>query len=79
MYSLLNQFLAKAPRQTFVLTIDQIDLLVVGGLPRSARTYPVWWRNEDPSHSHCRAWGDAGFTAHPDLQGQRVTFRPRAT
>jgi hypothetical protein len=76
-YAPLNKFLVNAPRQPLALTLDKVDQLVDGGLPMSARKYPVWWGNDDPSHSHCRSWGDAGFTAHPDLSRQRVTFRPK--
>ncbi len=58
-------------------SITEISKIVPGGLPRSAFRWEAWWANEDPTHSHCRSWGDAGFTAHPDLAGQRVGFVPK--
>ncbi len=73
-YDPLRDFLAARAESTVTLTFSEIDDLV-GALPPSARKYEVWWLNNDPSHQHCQSWGEAGYTAHPDLRGGRVTFR----
>jgi hypothetical protein len=59
------------------LRLTDMDALVPGGLAPSAHKDNRWWANNDPSHPHCRAWGAAGFTAHPDLARGVVTFRPK--
>jgi Swt1-like HEPN len=75
-YDPLRDFLTERGAAPITLTFAQIDELV-GTLPRSARLYQLWWRNDDPSHHHCRSWNDAGYMAHPDLAAQNVAFRPR--
>jgi hypothetical protein len=75
-YDPLRDFLASRKAAPIILTFTQIDQLV-GTLPPSARAYHLWWRDDDPSHHHCRSWNDAGYTAHPDFDGQQVTFLPR--
>jgi hypothetical protein len=75
-YDPLRDFLSERGAGPVTLTFAQIDRLV-GTLPRSARLYRLWWRNDDPSHHHCRSWNDAGYTAHPDFSAQTVAFLPR--
>ncbi|WP_442934134.1 DUF7662 domain-containing protein [Micromonospora sp. CPCC 205561] len=58
-------------------TLDEMSELVPGGLPPSAYRYEAWWANGDQTHAHSRAWGDAGFTAHPDLADRAVRFVPK--
>ncbi|WP_436971069.1 DUF7662 domain-containing protein [Micromonospora coxensis] len=59
------------------LSFAEVSVLVPGGLPASAYRYQAWWNNGDHTHSHCRAWGDAGYDARPDIPRQRVRFVPR--
>ena len=54
--------------------LSRLDEVVPGGLPPSAFKYDAWWINGDRSHSHCRSWAAAGFTAHPNLRRQVVRF-----
>lgn len=75
-YDPLRAHLAQHSGQ-FAMRIDEMDAIVPGGLAPSARKDARWWLNDDPSHPHCRAWGDAGFTAHPALSRGLVTFRPK--
>lgn len=58
-------------------TLDEIANLLPGGLPPSAYRYEAWWANGDETHSHCRSWGEAGYSAHPDLASRTVRFVPR--
>jgi hypothetical protein len=75
-YDPLRRYLAERGGRPITLTFAQIDQLV-GALPPSARLHQLWWRNDDPSHSHCRSWNDVGYTAHPDFGAQKVAFLPR--
>jgi hypothetical protein len=74
-YDLLREHL-RTRGSRVVMTFDEIANLV-GGLPQSAYTYPVWWNNDDPTHSHSRSWGDAGYDADPDVAARTVTFNRR--
>ena len=56
------------------LTLDQLQQLVPD-MAKSASLDNRWWGNNDPSHSHCRAWADAGYDAHPNFARRTVTFR----
>jgi hypothetical protein len=47
---------------------------LVGGLPMSAHRYSAWWASDHATHVQARAWLDAGYTAHPDLASNKVTF-----
>lgn len=58
-------------------TLEEISALVPGGLPPSAYHYEAWWANGDRTHPHSRSWGDAGYTAHPDLGRRTVRFVPQ--
>lgn len=74
-YDPLSHFLRVGTGEAITLSFEQVGMLV-GGLPASAREYHAWWANGDVSHQHCRSWGNAGFTAHPDLDRESVEFRP---
>jgi hypothetical protein len=76
-YDSLTEFLVSGIGDPLTLSLDQIGL-VVGGLPKSAKQYKIWWQNDDPSHHHSKSWARAGFTARPDLRQGAVTFIPGA-
>ncbi|MEU4643404.1 hypothetical protein [Micromonospora sp. NPDC023814] len=57
-------------------TFAELDDIVPGGLPPSAYRYEAWWSNGDRTHAQCRAWGDAGYDAHPDIAGRQIRFTP---
>ena len=74
-YDSLRLFLQKQSAPSLTLQFSEIERLV--SLPTSAQQYEWWWANEDPdttSHVQCVAWQRAGYTAHPDMQGAKVTF-----
>lgn len=74
-YDPLHEHLAK--QSGYVnFQLDELSQLIPGGLPPSAYTYEAWWNNDDPSHPHCRSWGDAGYKAQVDLARKHVRFIP---
>ncbi|WP_433533783.1 DUF7662 domain-containing protein [Micromonospora sp. CA-249363] len=60
------------------MSFEEVSALVPGGLPSSAHRYSAWWTNEDRTHPQSRSWGDAGFSAHPDIARRRVRFERRS-
>lgn len=79
-YEPLSQFLTAGDGTPLRLTFAQIDLLLPGRLPASARDHQAWWHGDDLSHPHCKAWTGVGVAATADLKAAVVTFTPvRAT
>lgn len=74
-YQPLGEFLAARETSPWRATFSEIEAMIVGELPPSARMYPAWWSSNDRSHSQARAWIDAGWeTANVDLHGETVEF-----
>jgi RecB family endonuclease NucS len=42
-YAMLTQHLLVNPNAQFILSFDELDKVVLGGLPASARQYHAWW------------------------------------
>ncbi len=62
--------------RTVTMSLDEVARLV-GDLPNSARIWTWWWADDDPTHSQSRSWGDAGYSAQPDLALASVKFVKR--
>ena len=63
---------------TIIMTFDELEELVP--LPSSARTYDLWWANEDvntTAHVQCKSWQAAGYVADVDMRRGVVTFTRR--
>ena len=73
-YDALHGFLTRRS-EAITLALDELDLMVPGGLPRSAFEHEAWWDN-DHAHPQSRSWGDAGFCAQVDLARGQVRFAP---
>lgn len=73
-YDALMEHLATRSEPVVMLSFTQIDALVTGGLPASARQHSAWWANSRTAHAHAAAWLDAGRTAQPDFNSGRVRF-----
>jgi len=57
------------------LSFAEIEALINGPLPASARVTKAWWSNRD-SGAQAAAWMQAGYrVAALDLPGERMTFR----
>lgn len=73
-YDALTDFLRGKPDPVVELSFADLDRIVPGGMASSARKHPAWWANSRIAHDHARYWLDAGRTAHPDFNTQRVRF-----
>jgi hypothetical protein len=73
-YEMLHRHLAGLAEREVSLSFDEIERLIGRSLPASARQHRAWWSNG--SHSHSRAWLDAGYeVAGVDQRAGRVRFR----
>jgi hypothetical protein len=75
----LHQYLANRYADSVVLTFSQIEDLLGGALPDTARVRDEWWTSTVADKSSCSdAWILAGRTARPNLQARTVAFERRA-
>jgi hypothetical protein len=73
-YAQLTLKLLASPEARVTLSFDELDQIVVGCLPRSARQYHAWWANNASSQPHAKFWIDAGRRATPDFKGKSAVF-----
>jgi len=73
-YKGITTYLAERPDPVVTLTFSELDRLVEGGLPPSARAHPAWWTNSIKSHSHAKCWLDARRRAKVDFNANLVRF-----
>jgi len=61
--------------QAVTFTFADLDRIVPGGLPPSARKHRAWWANNADTHTHAEAWLDVGRAVDAvDLNAETVTF-----
>lgn len=73
-YARLTAHLQSRKEPRITLSFDELDAIVEGGLPNSARQYGAWWANKASSQPHARFWLDAGRRASPDFKAKRTVF-----
>jgi hypothetical protein len=76
-YARLAIWLSKQPGRTkeVQLRFDDIESIIGGELPPSARQHRAWWANDTVSHVQSKEWLDAGWrVTYINLSEQRVTF-----
>ena len=60
-----------AKQTEITLTFAQVESIITGSLPRSARSQPAWWSNEMATHrTRTRAWRDVGWLVQAVDQGE---------
>lgn len=78
-YDELRRALAGCGEESVTLSFDELDRIVGGGLPWTARRRASWWSNDASDatcKSHVRAWRAAGYiVVQADLRGRVATFR----
>lgn len=73
-YAQLTPFLLSKPETQIALSFDELDNIVSGGLPASAKQYHAWWANNAASQPHAKFWLDAGRRATPDFKRKQAVF-----
>lgn len=75
-YRPLSVYLQSLDFTGIVLSFTEVERILGRTLPASARKHRAWWSNERTgSHSHARAWMDAGWhVATVDFNAGRVEF-----
>jgi hypothetical protein len=72
-YLPLGEYLRSLGVSRVQLSFEEVTRLV-GGLPPSASQYRAWWANEPRTHSHARAWLEAGWRVDAVNLGRWVSF-----
>lgn len=74
--SLADWLQSQSGRQSQItLTFNQVEEIIGGNLPGSAREFRNWWANDSVGHIHSQLWLDAGWrTTYINLNEKRVTF-----
>lgn len=75
-YQHLREHLQSLATTTAALSFAEIERILHRSLPVSARRHRAWWSNErSGTHSHARAWMDAGWhVVTVDFNAGRVEF-----
>jgi hypothetical protein len=75
-YEGLRVYLSQRSEPVVRLSFADIEKIIGGSLPASARRYRPWWANEQSgTHVHARSWLDAGRrTANVDLNAGTADF-----
>ena len=75
-YDALRDYLLTRSDPVVRLSFVQIEQIIGGALPASARRHRPWWANErSGTHVHARSWIDANrHTARVDLNAGTVDF-----
>lgn len=73
-YAPLTAVLLSNPEAQVALSFDELDRIIPGGLPDSAKKYATMWTNKEESRAQAKSWLDAGRRASLDVKGKRVVF-----
>jgi hypothetical protein len=75
-YDGLRDYLSHRSEPVVRLSFADIEKIIGGPLPASARRYRPWWANEQSgTHVHARSWLDAGRrTANVDVNAATTDF-----
>ena len=75
-YAPLKAYLEDAGGADVALSFEQIERIIGGPLPASARKHAAWWSNSPRGHVNARAWLGAGYASGGvDLQRERLVFK----
>ena len=74
-YDPLHHHLRQQTRSRVPMTFQQIESVIGGPLPASARRHRPWWANDATGHAHAKAWLGAGYrTEQVDMEGEKLVF-----
>lgn len=73
-YDSLSRYLGACVTRSVRLSFGDIERILGGGLPASARRHQAWWSNTD-THSHAQSWMKRGWrTRDLDLAAESIMF-----
>lgn len=73
-YAPLTPYLSSRQAAQVVLSFEELDKIIFGGLADSAKKYASMWTNKEKSRSWAKSWLDAGRRASLDIEGKQVVF-----
>lgn len=57
------------------MSFDEIESIINGTLPNSARIHRAWWSNDTTSHPHAKSWLESGWRSSSiNMSEGKVTF-----
>lgn len=79
-YFPLYQYFKNSDEDVVVLTVADVQSIVDGKLPASARTQRAWWSNRKTAVAQSAAWIEAGYRVDKlELEKNLITFRKIGT
>jgi hypothetical protein len=74
-YNPLRLYLRQQTQSRVPMTFQQIEAVIGGRLPASARKHRPWWANDARGHAHAGAWLGEGYrTEEVDMEGEKLVF-----
>src|SRR5262245_1081363 len=74
-YDPLRRYLRQQTRNRVPMTFRELESIIGGPLPASARRHRPWWANDATGHVHAHAWLEAGYrTEQVDMEGEKLVF-----
>jgi hypothetical protein len=76
-YAPLSAWLDNQPvdKDQVTVTFREIEQMIGGDLPTSAREHRAWWGNNAKGHAQSRQWLETGWqVSSVSMRGERVTF-----
>ena len=74
-YDPLRDYLRQQTQSRVPMTFQQVESIIGGRLPASARRHRPWWANDATGHTHANAWLGAGYrTERVDMEGEKLVF-----
>lgn len=75
-YYSLYQFFQQSEQDVILLTVADVQSLLNGRLPVSARSQRAWWSNRRTAHAQSSAWLEAGYRVDElNLENGQILFR----
>src|SRR5262245_53918686 len=74
-YDPLRHYLLQQTQSRLPMTFREVESIIGGALPASARRHRPWWANDATGHAHAHAWLQAGYrTEQVDMEGEKLVF-----
>ena len=74
-YDPLRLYLLRQAQGRIPMTFQEVESVIGGPLPASARRHRPWWANDATGHAHAHAWLEAGYrTERVDMEGEKLVF-----